>query len=261
MLTTVLVPWYNQWMKVQILSDAHVEFHRDGGAAFWQSIPVVADVLVLAGDIDQAGRISETLRACAARWPHVVYVLGNHSFYGREPAFVEDTLSTIVSKVGNLHWLNNSDVWIDGYRFLGGTLWFPESPDAWLLRGHLNDFACIKAPPGWFFKQYEATRAYLNRELNGLRSPDARQTIVVTHHLPSGRSVASRFKRSRLNCYFVGPADEAVDSGNAALWIHGHTHDSADWRSASGATRVVCNPFGYPTEINPDFKEDFVVTV
>ena len=31
--------------------------------------------------------------------------------------------------------------------------------------------------------------------------------------------------------------------GKAALWIHGHTHDSFDY--VLNGTRVVCNPRGY----------------
>lgn len=31
----------------------------------------------------------------------------------------------------------------------------------------------------------------------------------------------------------------------AALWVHGHTHDSMVWENGSG-TLIVCNPAGYP---------------
>ena len=50
-----------------------------------------------------------------------------------------------------------------------------------------------------------------------------------------------------------------ADSG-AALWIHGHTHDSFDYRL--GATRVLANPRGYVqdgTAENPDFDPGLTV--
>ncbi len=37
--------------------------------------------------------------------------------------------------------------------------------------------------------------------------------------------------------------DELILKRQPALWVHGHTHDSADYHL--GSTHVVCNPFGY----------------
>ena len=43
-------------------------------------------------------------------------------------------------------------------------------------------------------------------------------------------------------------------------WIHGHTHDSVDYEI--GATRVVCNPFGYKNKkTNHEFDPKKIVTV
>ena len=42
----------------------------------------------------------------------------------------------------------------------------------------------------------------------------------------------------------------------ARLWIHGHTHDSCDYRLGDSrrSVRVVCNPRGYPVLW---FKDEF----
>ena len=46
----------------------------------------------------------------------------------------------------------------------------------------------------------------------------------------------------------------------APLWVHGHTHDSADY--TIGATRVLCNPRGYSgVELNPRFDPNLLVEV
>jgi Icc-related predicted phosphoesterase len=37
-------------------------------------------------------------------------------------------------------------------------------------------------------------------------------------------------------------------SARPALWLHGHTHGSCDYKL--GDTRVVCNPMGYPGEVS-----------
>jgi hypothetical protein len=44
------------------------------------------------------------------------------------------------------------------------------------------------------------------------------------------------------------------------LWIHGHTHESFDYKI--GKTRVVCNPRGYAAiEENKGFRPDFTLVV
>ena len=77
-------------MRVQLLSDLHLEFHRDGGKAFLKSLdPSGVDVLVLAGDVDvAAGGLLQSLTSICRlyRDSSVVYVAGNHEFYtGVEP--------------------------------------------------------------------------------------------------------------------------------------------------------------------------------
>jgi Icc-related predicted phosphoesterase len=49
-----------------------------------------------------------------------------------------------------------------------------------------------------------------------------------------------------------------IDAYQPALWVHGHVHNSCDYRV--GATRVVCNPHGYGLE-NPNFNAALVVEI
>jgi murein L,D-transpeptidase YafK len=83
---------------------------------------------------------------------------------------------------------------------------------------------------------------------------------VVTHYLPSRRSIDPAFAGSPFNPAFASRLDELVAQSGATLWVHGHTHRSADY--FLGTTRVVCNPRGYHgRDVNPDFKEDLIVEV
>ena len=68
-------------MKVQILSDLHVEFHRDYGNSFISSIKNNAEVLIVAGDLDTFDRLDVTMGQLSDTYQHVVYVLGNHEYY------------------------------------------------------------------------------------------------------------------------------------------------------------------------------------
>jgi predicted phosphodiesterase len=78
-------------MRLQLLSDLHFEFHRDGGRSFVDSFdPTGIDVLVLAGDIAVAEGIPHALALLCERFRDatVVFVHGNHEFYGSDRNFV-----------------------------------------------------------------------------------------------------------------------------------------------------------------------------
>jgi Icc-related predicted phosphoesterase len=76
-----------------------------------------------------------------------------------------------------------------------------------------------------------------------LATPHAGPTVVITHHAPSPRSIHPRFEESILNACFVSDLEHLLGQERVELWIHGHTHDSFDYRV--NGTRVLCNPRGY----------------
>jgi len=74
------------------------------------------------------------------------------------------------------------------------------------------------------------------------------------------RSIHPRFAGSPVNLCFVSDAEHLLEG--ADLWVHGHTHDSFDYRV--GATRVLCNPRGYARDgvpENRDFDPGLLVAV
>jgi len=56
----------------------------------------------------------------------------------------------------------------------------------------------------------------------------------------------------------VSDLEGLILASRPALWVHGHVHDSHDYRI--GSTRIVCNPRGYHSE-NPSFDPALVVEV
>ena len=89
--------------------------------------------------------------------------------------------------------------------------------------------------------------------------------VVVTHHLPSARSVHIQHARSRVVAAYASRIDDTVKL--ADLWVQGHTHESCDYEIRAGGghiTRVVCNPRGYSsprTTGNSRFKPGLVALV
>jgi Icc-related predicted phosphoesterase len=104
---------------------------------------------------------------------------------------------------------------------------------------------------------HRASVAFLHKELS---RPFDGATVIVTHHAPSPRSIASRFCGDPLNSAFASNLDPLISRHEPSLWIHGHMHDSFDY--TIGRTRVVCNPRGYfPDQLNSQFDPTFVVEV
>lgn len=243
-------------MRVQVLSDLHFEFDRDGGEAFARGLPVVGDVLVLAGDIVPL-RVADEVRRIfgwfCERFPEVVLVPGNHEYYKTRPPEAEALLARCAAGFANLHVLRPGIAVLGGVRFVGATLWFAESIDEELHRGALHDFRLIADFVPWVHETHAAHLAFLEANV----SPG---DVVVTHHLPHPGSVAAQFIGSPLNRFFLA-ADAApcLERSGAQLWIHGHTHIACDYRV--GETRVLCNPRGYPGEAVPRIDPGLAVEV
>lgn len=243
---------------VQLLSDLHLEMHRDGGAGFLGALdPSGVDVLVLAGDIcsaDDGEALISTMGGFAGLYPRVIYVPGNHEFYGTTIAQAERGIAALPRAFPNLTVLRaGTAVEIGGRRFLGGTLWFPDLPDNDRYAGWINDFRMILGGfVPWCHEQNAALRAWLRAEL---REGD----IVVTHHLPAHGSVAARWRGNEANRFFVSDEEALIRERRPALWMHGHTHEPCDY--TLGDTRIVCNPFGYPRETKAGFREKLILGV
>ncbi len=245
-------------MKLLVLSDLHNEFLN--GTRVMTHAPQV-DVVVLAGDIDVDTRgLAWARRTLDCR---IIYVPGNHEFYGRDFDATRERLRA-AAELHGVYLLDPGAVEIDDVVFVGATLWTdfalfgnPEREMSIAQKG-LNDFRIIKGfSPARSLTQHVEERAFIKQQLAATRG---KRRVVVSHHLPSWRSVAERYRGDKLSAAFASTLDEIIEREQPALWIHGHTHDSFDYRI--GETRVVCNPGGYPDrEENRQFDERLAVEV
>ncbi|SBP87149.1 metallophosphoesterase [Thiomonas delicata] len=236
-------------MRIQLASDLHLEFLAQLFPGETTLAPAPgADVLVLAGDIGN-GRLATTL---FANWPvPVVYVAGNHEFYGRDWMATRHALRDAARGTA-VHVLDNSAVVLGGVRFLGSTLWTDYRYPCALGQRELMDLAGISLndhrrilvddglfTPEMALQEHLRSRAWLQEQL---ALPHAGKTVVVTHHGPSLLSVHPRYSANPINAAFVSDLGELVRG--VPLWLHGHVHDSFDY--GLNGCRVVANPRGYP---------------
>jgi predicted phosphodiesterase len=231
-------------MKLQIMSDLHLEMHADGGAAFLGALdPADVDVLVLAGDIASArdyDTLASTFAPLVRKYRHVLYVPGNHEYYKTSPAEAAGNLARLAEELPAVVVPDNRVAVIEGQRFVAGTMWFRSDPVATKLRGFMTDFTVIRGFEPWVYEQNAAFERVLEAEL-------APGDVVLTHHLPAPGSVWPRFVGSPLNAFFVCDMTRYIEARRPKLWIHGHTHTRCDYQV--GDTRVVANPLGYPKEL------------
>ncbi len=239
--------------RFRVYSDLHFEFHQDAGVSFVESLdPGGVDVVVLAGDISTWSRLPYALKMFSDRFPKVLFVVGNHEFYGSDRPRVEALLEENVAKLPNVHWLRNTVLELNGHRILGTPLWFPKSPQAIAQESVWSDFKKISNFK-WVYYENQVAAEFLKREL-------CECDIIITHYLPSNQCVHPKYRQSSTNCYFVSDHTELIKNRKPRLWIHGHTHESMHFQM--GLTEIVCNPFGYAAhEENPNFDPGRTITV
>jgi len=239
-------------MKIQYLSDLHVEFHKDKGVSFLKEIVQEVDVLVIAGDLGIFRDMNRSFKFLSAQYKHIIYVTGNHEYYHSSPDETHELLSSCQVKFKNVHWLDNSALEIDGQRFIGGTGWFHNRESNLVYKHKLADFSYIRGFEPWVYKKH---KEFLDMLYDNLKKDD----IIVMHHLPSSKSVHYEFMHSELNRFFVCDITDLIVDKKPKAVIHGHTHTSCNYKLED--TDVLCNPFGYAHSVNKEFKNDLILEV
>ena len=248
-------------MRLHILSDLHLEFEPFTPPA------VEADVVILAGDV---GTGRNGLKWALKTFPDrpVIYVLGNHEFYGQKLQKLIKELQELAHGT-NIRLLENEQCSIGEVVFLGATLWTdfglngnPVVSEVVAQTG-MNDYRRIRTLPRYSRLRPSDTRRLHMQSRQWLEdqvfSLKGRKVVVVTHHAPSRESIPPAFDGDACNPAFASDMSRFIVESEARLWVHGHIHCCCDY--AVGKTRVIANPRGYPTEPQTGFDPGLIVEV
>lgn len=219
-----------------------------------------ADVIVLAGDIHVGTRGLDWARSTFTGKP-VIYVLGNHEYYRH--AYPKLARLLIAAAAGtHIHVLENRAVTLEGVTFHGATLWtdfelFGDPRIAgYACQQVMTDFKTIRRVPG-YSRLRSLDAAMIHKEsltwlTESVTQSTSRHNVIVTHHAPSLRSVPDHYKEDIVTAAYASDLERLIDRLSPDAWLHGHIHSSSDYRI--GQCRVVCNPRGYPRQMNPGFN-------
>ena len=260
-------------MKIALVSDIHLEFgdldfENDSGA----------DVLILGGDIcvgaDMAQRdpyntMGEHYRSnrfhafferCCERFPHVIFIVGNHEHYHGDFAKTVPHFKDVLRYLPNLHILEKETFVLNDITFIGGTLWTDMNKRSVRtlheISRMMNDFRCVDNSAkladerGWGGRftttdaadDHDAMLAFIQATVEA--NPAGRY-VVVGHHAPSRLSTHPKYAHEAImNGGYSSQLDDFIlDHPQIKLWTHGHTHEDFDYQI--GSCRILCNPRGY----------------
>ena len=265
-------------MKIQLLSDLHNEFLRNGKSNpshKWSgTIPETdADLVILAGDIDTGTKGAEWAILESERLDkNILYVLGNHEFYGHEYWSVKK--KTLKLCENTRVFVLDSDVFTMGnVRFIGTTLWtnykadvrVPQDLAMFYIDKVLNDHRQIKITSNGScgrFKPEHALAAH-QKELQWLKTelekPTDLKTVVITHHGPHAVCQHPGFPLNEMSTAFHSNLDDLIESSHIDTWVFGHTHANVDEVVLN--TRIISNQAGYPGEKVDAFDACFTIEV
>lgn len=268
-------------MKIRYMSDLHLEFedYKQGKIVFpntYFSVPPHEDdadtILVLAGDvamIEKPHTYLTFMEKVGKQFREVLYVPGNHEFY-------RGNFNTSVSRLKqelleiNVRVLDNSSVKIDDYYFYGTTLWtdFKKSDPLVMYNAAqiMSDYRVITEKDKNDIYHKLKTITVLQEHMRSVKLMEQflvnhDKTIVITHHLPSFKSVNEKYHGDDYANYcYYSDLDWLMVQYKPILWFHGHTHDSCNYDNHG--TNVLCNPRGYVgQELNANFDVNLYVEI
>jgi predicted phosphodiesterase len=185
-------------MKLAVCSDLHLEFGRIS-----LENTENAEVLILSGDIVVANELRERdvygvmgdasksnqfhtfFQECCARFPHVIYLAGNHEHYHGDFATTLTILRDRLGYLSNLVILDKEFREINGVMFFGGTLWTDMNKEDPItlnhIKGYMNDYRIIENSNDMVEHKYPIYKkgedgSFVYEDRDGIR------TVVVERH-------------------------------------------------------------------------------
>lgn len=249
-----------QSLKIQFVSDLHLEFPDNRAWLAAHPLEVTGDILLIAGDsayldLPDSGR--ETYKAydfwdwASRNYKQVIVCLGNHDFYGyydlatMPDGYCLDIRPNVKAYYNSVAHLLDVDIIIS-------TLWSFIEPDIdFIVERSVSDFSLIKYEGHRLNAQnynaeHERCLAFIKQSVTESK---AKTKIVLTHHVPTQLCTVDEFKGSTINGAFTVELGDYIADSGIDYWIYGHSHRNMD--AKIGKTQIISNQFGYLSHGEP----------
>lgn len=238
-------------MKIQYASDLHLEFREN--SRFLKENPLIpaGDILILAGDI---GYLNDDNYSKHPFWDWVsdnfsqtYVVIGNHELY-KQYDLAKMPQGLVCSIRGNVNAYYNEVIHLKDADIILSTLWAKiPLTEAYPTERGVTDFHRIMYHDellAWdkFNAEHEKCFAFIQESVAG---SDAKNIIVVTHHVPSFQLSSPDYAGSNINGAFTVELGAYIKTSPISYWIYGHSHRNID--KLIGNTHCVSNQLGYVT--------------
>lgn len=237
-------------MKIQYVSDLHLEFADNMAYIDAHPLKVCGDVLVMAGDIHVLGagpfERHPFMLWCSQHFEHTFIVPGNHEYYaGHDLALTLNDWQLAV--LPNVSFVNNHSVILGNTELFFTSLWSHiPAADYALVNRHLTDchrmvYGSVPFQAHHYDEVHERCLSWLKR---ALEASQAAHRVVVTHHCPVLLE-DPRYESNGLTWAFVVDLEQYIAGCGADAWVFGHTHYNGGRGMTVGKTTLYTNQLGY----------------
>jgi len=262
-------PWTNfipfsgakkiQPKKLQFFSDIHLERRKN-----IPKFEPFGDYCVVLGDIGDpfSDNYKDFIHSIGDKFDKSITIAGNHEYWQTDPKkcyqAVTDQIRRVHKDIPNVTFLNNDMVHLNGYTFLGTTLWTKLASNTMNIDGNNifitpNKIADAKSINDLHKRSVDWLKSHLEFYYN-------HNIIVLTHHLPSHKLISPKFNTKRWKPYqqrYANHLDHLMHP-NIHYWLCGHSH--CQLGEEINGVKCFINSHGYPHEKpdNVDIETEYI---
>ena len=238
-------------MKIQFVSDLHLELTENSRFIKHCPISPTGDYLILAGDITYIEKKNDKFfKWCSKNFKKTFWLPGNHEFYGKTDlqeyqGFVNEEIHD------NVFIVNNTSIQLEkNVRMVFSTLWSEINPSEFLsVQNGITDYKRISfnGKPLQIVDINTISQnqtEFLKKEI--LNKKDKEKLIVVSHHVPSYSFMNPKYLNSSVNSAFAQERTSYdYNLSNVNYWIYGNSHYNVNDHIKIEDTVFRTNQLGY----------------
>ena len=249
-------------MRIQIISDLHLEKINNNEINGLDYINPTGDILILAGDIGSLYKINQLtffFNSITSHFKYIIYVPGNNEYYTINgiPKLklheLNGILYNLCSKFQNISILNNDSIIINNYLFIGSILF--SNIDYKLPKF----FRIYGMDSNLYNRKNENNIKYIKKMINIYETQYKQHIpkiipIIITHYPPSKQCYNGN---SYYDTMYYNHLDELFNKN--LIWIYGHSDLNMNKYILN--TMIISNQRGKETNVNINFSDDKIINV